>query len=321
MENKQHIEKKGLHERNKHRFMYDFEALSESFLELKPYVSPNKYGNLSVDFANPEAVLALNKAILKYHYSIANWNIPKAYLCPPIPGRAEYLHHLADILAVDNQNIIPIGDTVRILDIGVGANCIYPIIGRCEYGWQFVGSDIDKIAIQAAEKIIAENEALNGGVECRLQSSKINIFKNIIKPDEYFESVICNPPFHASLEEATYGTQRKLRNLGKHTGKKPVLNFGGQNSELWYEGGELGFISNMIKESDSFRSQCFWFSSLVSKQENVDKIYYLLEKQKVFDVKTIYIEIGNKISRIIFWTFLNDAQQAAWIAKRKKMLL
>jgi 23S rRNA (adenine1618-N6)-methyltransferase len=27
---------------------------------------------------------------------------------------------------------------------------------------------------------------------------------------------------------------------------KPVLNFGGHNAELWCEGGELGFVTQMI---------------------------------------------------------------------------
>ena len=304
--------KKGLHERNKHRFLYDFAALIADFPDLKKFVAVNKYGNESVDFADPAAVKALNKALLKHHYQIDNWNIPEDYLCPPIPGRAEYLHYIADILSEDNKGVIPRGKEIRILDIGVGANCIYPIIGHQEYGWSFVGSETDPIALKSAEKIVKENAALKGAVECRLQPSKNAMFKNIIAPNEKFDVVMSNPPFHASMEEATKGTERKLRNLGKQQEGKPVLNFGGQSSELWCKGGEIAFISNMIFESVHFKSQCFWFSTLVSKFDNLEKIYATLERVNAVEGMTIMIQIGNKISRIVFWTFLNKKEQAEW---------
>jgi 23S rRNA (adenine1618-N6)-methyltransferase len=304
--------KKGLHSRNKHRFLYDFPALILDFPELKNFVSVNKYGNESVDFADPNAVKALNKALLKHHYQISNWDIPTDYLCPPIPGRAEYLHYIADILAEDNKGVIPRGQQIRVLDIGVGANCIYPIIGHQEYGWSFVGSETDSIALKSAETIVAQNPVLKDAVECRLQTTKNAIFKGIINENEKFDVVMSNPPFHASMEEATKGTERKLRNLGKQVEGKPVLNFGGKSSELWCKGGEIAFITNMIFESVHFKKQCFWFSTLVSKHENLDKIYDTLERVNAEEGTTIMIQIGNKISRIVFWTFLNKKEQAEW---------
>ena len=315
---KPEIEKKGLHPRNKHRFNYDFAVLTTVFPPLKPFVSLNKYGNESIDFANPQAVKALNKALLNHDYGVENWDIPNAYLCPPIPGRAEYIHHIADILSASNSDKIPIGNQIRILDIGIGANCIYPIIGHREYDWQFVGSDVDTISIQSAEKIIASNVVLKGAIECRLQTSKEHIFKNIIQSDDFFDCTICNPPFHASLAEATKGTKRKLNNLGKAKQGKPILNFGGQNAELWCEGGEIAFINTLISESQMFKTQCLWFSTLVSKNENVGKVYASLKKAKVFEVKTITMEIGNKLSRIVFWSFFDKKQQADWHTKPMK---
>ena len=307
------IEKKGLHPRNKHKNAYDFDALSNTLPELKSFITINKYGNASIDFANPKAVKALNKALLKYFYGIDNWDIPPAYLCPPIPGRAEYVHHIADVLYGENLDTIPNNKQIRILDIGVGANCIYPIIGHQAYGWHFIGADIDKVAIQSAEKIVADNPVLENAIECRLQISSDHIFKNIILPADFFDCTMCNPPFHTSLKEATKGTQRKLHNLGKQKNGKTLLNFGGQNSELWCMGGEIAFITKMILESSAFKSQCIWFSSLVSKSENLKKIYFTLKSVNVFEVKTIHTEIGNKMSRIVFWTF--------WKVDEREMLI
>ncbi|MBC7494605.1 MAG: RlmF-related methyltransferase, partial [Flavobacterium sp.] len=119
-------EKTRLHVRNKHRERYNLKALIESVPELAQYVSLNIYNDESIDFFNPEAVKALNKALLKHHYQIDHWNIPPNYLCPPIPGRADYIHYIADLLCGSNYGKIPKGNLVTCLDIGVGANCVYP---------------------------------------------------------------------------------------------------------------------------------------------------------------------------------------------------
>jgi len=294
---------KTLHPRNQHNGNYDFETLTRALPELKQFVSLNKFGNESIDFANPDAVRALNKALLKQYYNIRYWELPKTNLCPPIPGRADYIHYIADILAENHNGVIPTGSGVKILDIGVGANCIYPIIGHQEYGWTFVGTEVDKPAKLTAENIINHNPELKNSISIRLQQNKRQIFKGIIQPEERFDMTICNPPFHNSKEEATKGTQRKLKNLGKATEGKPVLNFSGQNNELWYEGGELAFITNMIYESVHFKTQCQWFSSLVSKKENLKPLYTILKKVNAATVKTIEMEQGNKISRILVWRF------------------
>ena len=298
-------EKSGLHTRNLHRFRYNFDELIKSCSNLKSFVFINKYESQTIDFSNPDAVKMLNKAILKHFYGISHWEIPPNYLCPPIPGRADYIHYIADLLALSNIGIIPRGKTVKVLDIGVGANCVYPIIGNSVYGWEFVGSDIDSNAIKNAHEIILKNPLLTGSIELRFQPSAVNIFKGIIMEDEVFDASICNPPFHTSLEEATKGTRRKINNLTGHTSKTPTLNFGGQNAELYCEGGEEKFVEQMIEESSKVPKNCVWFTSLISKKEHLPSMYKMLKKVKVVEFKTIDMAQGQKISRIIAWTFWN----------------
>lgn len=309
-------EKDILHPRNRHRSRYDFPELITSLPELHPFVAINSHGGESIDFSDPEAVKMLNKALLKHFYGIATWDIPANYLCPPIPGRADYVHYLADLLAESNGGIVPKGKSIKGLDIGIGANCIYPIIGHQEYGWSFTGSDIDPGAIKAARAIISANPQLVNAISCRQQSNKQHIFNGLIKPGETFDFTMCNPPFHGSAAEAQSGTQRKLKNLGKHKGKETVLNFGGQNAELWYEGGEVAFIRKMIEESTAIASQCLWFSSLVSKSANLPFLYGALQRAGAAEVKTIEMAQGQKISRFVAWTFLDKSQQLNWQKKR-----
>jgi 23S rRNA (adenine1618-N6)-methyltransferase len=310
-------EKTNLHPRNAHRQSYNFKALVKSSPELADFVVINRYGNTSVDFADPHAVKALNRALLLHFYKLKYWDIPDNYLCPPIPGRADYIHYAADLLRAFNDNVIPVGKRIAVIDIGTGANLVYPIIGNKEYGWSFVGSEIDPLAVIAADKIIKANPTLAEAVECRMQKSTYNIFQNVVKPGEQFDLSICNPPFHASAHEADTATQRKLEKMGRGH-EQPVKNFGGQSAELWTPGGEEAFINRMIKESITLKKDIFWFTTLVSKKETLPGITESLKAANVFDMKVVGMSQGQKISRIIAWTFLNEAEQEEWKIKRFK---
>jgi len=309
-------EKTSLHPRNKHRERYDFPELIKTDPELEVHVFNNPYGDLSVDFSKPDAVRALNRALLKHFYRIPHWDIPADYLCPPIPGRADYIHYLADLLGSSNYKVIPAGRTVKGLDIGIGANCVYPIIGHQEYGWTFIGSDIDPNAIKAARAIIAANPELGNSTICRQQNNKQHIFKGIVKPGELYDFTICNPPFHASAEEARAGTTRKLQNIGRHKERTTILNFGGKDTELWYEGGEAAFIRNMIMESRDISQQCLWFTTLVSRSQNLPFVYAMLDVVKPAAIKTVEMAQGQKISRFVAWTFFDIPAQQDWAKKR-----
>lgn len=316
-----------LHPRNKHQGRYDLPLLAEKSPELTGFITENQYGNLTLDFHNPAAVKALNRALLQQYYGIAHWNIPDNYLCPPIPGRADYIHHLADLLAQDNDCVIPKGKKIRALDIGVGANCIYPIVGSREYGWSFVGAELDTVALNAAAVIVEANPSLKPLVQLRRQPDSMDIFNNIIKPGELFDLTLCNPPFHASSQDAAAGSQRKLDNLnrgksqvkiraGKTSVNKPDLNFGGQNSELWCAGGEAAFIQRMIGQSRELGRQCYWFSSLVSKKENLPAIYRSLKQAGASRVETVSMAQGQKVSRFVAWSFLGKSRRQQWREER-----
>lgn len=309
--------KSQLHPRNKHRNGYDFRKLQQILPELSTVIIKNQYGNLTINFADPIAVKLLNKALLLAYYQLIFWDIPDNYLCPPIPGRADYIHYLADLLAEDYQGNIPCGKTIHVLDIGVGANAIYPIIGHAEYGWTFVGSDINATALKMAQLLAQANPNLQHALRCRLQKNTNSIFNHIIKPNEQFALTLCNPPFHASSVEAQTAARRKLQNLGQlyDNAQPTILNFAGQQTELWCEGGERAFIGNMIRESKQYQHQCLWFSTLVSKQETLSFIRQQLKNVNVIESRVIKMSQGQKISRFVAWTFLNKAVRIAFINK------
>ncbi len=309
-------EKKRLHIRNRNRDRYDLNALVVVTPELEQHIKPNKHGEASVDFSDPIAVKLLNKALLHHYYGIKHWEFPDKNLCPPIPGRADYLHYMADLLAENNFGHIPKGDMITCFDIGVGANCIYPIIGVVEYGWHFIGSDIDPKSIESANHIINANPQLKGKVEIKLQENRKDVFYGIINREDQIDLAICNPPFHSSSENALKGTQRKVRNLHGVKEAAPKLNFEGIQDELICEGGEAKFIQNMVRESKNYANNCYMFSTLVSKKSNLKWIKKSLEKLMASQIKVIPMGTGNKSSRVVAWSFLTKDERKIWRESR-----
>lgn len=310
-------EKASLHPRNRHQGRYDFPLLIKSTPELGAFVVINPYGKESIDFANPAAVRVFNRALLKAFYGVAHWDIPENYLCPPVPGRGDYVHFLADLLAQNHEGEIPRGAAIQVLDIGVGANCIYPLIGHGDYRWQFLGSDIDSTAIATAKTIVQAN-GLHSAIRLRQQANPKHILKDLLDSTERFDLTMCNPPFHASLEESLSGSRRKWRALGKADPKRklPVLNFGGQAAELWCEGGEIRFVTQLVNESIAVAKQVLWFSTLVSKASNLPLIQTALKKAGVQESQVVEMSQGQKRSRFVAWTFQTKAQQQAWREER-----
>ncbi|SMQ91851.1 Ribosomal RNA large subunit methyltransferase F [Raoultella ornithinolytica] len=303
-------QKPGLHPRNRHHQRYDLPALCQAHPELQGFITLNPVGEQTIDFANPLAVKALNKALLAHFYAVKHWDIPDGFLCPPVPGRADYIHHLADLLALDTGTI---PENASILDVGTGANLIYPLIGAHEYGWRFTGSEISAEAIASAQAIINANPGLSRQIRLRRQKESGAIFSGIIHKNECFDATLCNPPFHDSAASAQAGGERKRRNLG--LGADSVMNFGGQQQELWCEGGEVAFITQMIRESQQFGRQVKWFTSLVSRGDNLPPLYRALTEAGAMKVVKKEMAQGQKQSRFIAWTFMDEAKRRRPLAR------
>lgn len=295
-----------MHKNSLHTNSYDFELLTKNHEALKSHVFVNDYQNQTIDFSNPEAVKALNTALLYTHYDVKFWEFPDKNLCPPIPSRADYIHHLADLLRRSHLE-----SDVKVLDIGVGASCIYPLLGNSIYNWSFVGSDIDEKSLQIAQKIIDKNN-LENVIELRLQRDYQHILKGILNPSDKFTASVCNPPFFKSQADALDATKTKLKGLGNKS-DKVIRNFSGTPKELCYAGGEKAFLHNYLYESSQFPKQCYWFTSLVSNVSHVRSMEASLKKLGATEFRVLDMIQGNKVSRVVAWSFLTEKEQNDWI--------
>ncbi|MCB0383355.1 MAG: RlmF-related methyltransferase, partial [Psychroserpens sp.] len=191
-----------------------------------------------------------------------------------------------------------------------GASCIYPLLGYSAYKWNFIASEVDKLAFENAQQIINKNN-LNNHIELRFQNESQHILKGILSSSEKITATLCNPPFYKSEAEANEITERKLKGLGKSTnGLK--RNFSGTANELWYPGGEKAFLHNYLYQSSLLKTNCFWYTSLVSKKELVKSMQSSLKKLGATKFTTLHMSLGNKISRVVAWTFLSEKEQNDW---------
>ena len=238
------FEQKGPHPRNVFKGSYDMDKLCQAYPPLQSYVvypndnakanskSSKKAPNRpTIKFADPNAVRALNTALLVADYNIKpNYAeiLPRNALVPPVPGRADYIHHLADLLGEQDGNI-PEGSSVRGLDIGTGASVIYPLVATSTYGWTMVASEINLPSLQSARRIIQENR-LENLIDLRQQESEENIFAGIFEPKEEIDFVMCNPPFFPSLEAFQAENARKIKGLARGGMNKRSRSISGKRS-------------------------------------------------------------------------------------------
>ena len=279
-----------MHKKNPFAADYDFDNLIKHNEALAKYVFPNKQGTKTIKFGDQRAVKALNKALLKTQFDV-HWDIPKGFPCPPIPGRLDYLLNIADLLPEKE---------IKMLDIGTGANMIYPILATRHFGWHCTASELNPDSIKHAAQIISNNPSLSS-VELRVQSDPKLILENIIEPDDKFDVMVCNPPHFKSLEDAQKHNQRKVRNLSSK--KREKLNFAGRSNELWTPGGEAAFIQTLAEESVQFMDQVGWFTSLISRNDSVRGITEMIDAIPRTEVKVVEMTQGIKASRFVAWRF------------------
>ena len=276
-----------MHAKNRYRRKHDLRALCRLEPELTAYLRSTPDGHATLDFTASRAVYLLNRTLLKRDYGLQHWDLPTGYLTPAVPGRLDYIHLLADLVP----------QTRRVLDIGTGASLIYPILGAREYGWKFVGTDVNPRSIKVARAIEQFNTVL-GGIEVRQQHRELQVFTDVLLPGEWFDVSMCNPPFYADRPTAVNAGRSKWTKLGK---RDRGLTFAGHDAELTTTGGEARFLRTMIAESSNYRGQVGWFTSLVSKRGYLGAAQQQLAALGVAEVQVVELAQGNKRMRVLAW--------------------
>ncbi len=290
----------GFHPKNQHRGNYPFEQLAETNPTLRKFLVPKSKGiGVTLDFSNTEAVRCLNQSILQHFYGIIDWRIPPGYLCPAVPGRIDYLHHLKDLITpLNSQKVV-------MLDIGTGANGIYALLAASHFDWSGIAVDVNPGALKNVKSILSANPTIESNIELRLQTEGTQILSGVIEPQDRISVTICNPPFYDSETASNLAHQKRHQTHQKRSlPSDPLIrSMQGRSPELIYPGGEVEFVKKLIRESSGFRKQISWFTTLLSKASSLNLLESELTKANVSEIRIIPMKHGNKTTRILAWRY------------------
>ncbi|KAG0478868.1 hypothetical protein HPP92_013587 [Vanilla planifolia] len=252
----------------------DFGLLASLYPSFKQFVFSSRSGRPAIDWKDYNATRELTRVLLLHDHGI-NWWIPDGQLCPTVPNRLNYIHWIDDLLSSD---LIPKRQTsnskVKGFDIGTGANCIYPLLGASLLGWEFVGSEKDE----------SQGQELK---ECGTVQPPVLV--GVVKEGETFDFCICNPPFFESIEEA---------------GLNPKTSCGGTTEEMVCPGGEITFVTQIIKDSVVLKCSFRWFTVMIGRKINLKSLMSKLREVGVSIVKTTEFVQGRTARWGLAWSFM-----------------
>ncbi len=293
-----------MHARNRFRDGYDFQQLVAASPLLAPFVKLNAYGDVSIDYAVLAAVAALNRALFTSAYGADELGCAARLFVSPVPGRSDYLHHLADPLAGRDPSAIPRGPSVATRHRCRRQLRLSPSLAQAATAGAS-SARTSSVACEWARKLAKANTAVADLIECRLQPSPTDCFNGVVVPGERFTASMCNP------RRSTYRPRTRPPQPDAAAESRWPPASGGAHVKLWWvggrtlcDGGELGFRAADDHQSSAVPDRCRWFTTLVSKSGIPASSLRGAATRKLADVKTIGMGQGQKQSRILAWTFI-----------------
>jgi 23S rRNA (adenine1618-N6)-methyltransferase len=289
----------------------DFAALAATHPRLLPYLVETKDGRRTIDFASWDATVELNRALLDTFYGVKHWDVPRGHLCPPAANRANYVHWIEDLLELSrpaSASASAAGPAVVGLDVGVGASCVYPLIGASLNGWRFVGIDVTDVAVASARANAEANVAIRHLIEIRdartfslrrRDSARDgSVILPAIEEDERFAFCMCNPPFF-DLDRSASERRRPNR----------ASDFGGSDAETACPGGERAFTARIFEDSLLLRDRVHWYTTMCGKKETVKHLRRALASReaRVAAVRTTVFRQGKTARWGVAWSFAESA--------------
>ncbi|KRY16302.1 Methyltransferase-like protein 16 [Trichinella patagoniensis] len=207
----------------------NFAELALQYPDFRQHCAIDIYGKVNFNFKNPDAIRALTNVLLKKDFGLSI-EIPPDSLVPRIPGRLNYIHWLQDLAASHFPD-----ESVRCIDIGSGASCIYPLLGAKVCGWKFIAVEKLPDAIECARKNVLKNN-LQNLISVVEVDGPINLY-NVVEQlgaEMICSFCMCNPPFFDSQRKEGPGNLSfPSRRPAPHSCTV------GRHEEMFADGGEV----------------------------------------------------------------------------------
>ncbi len=209
-------QKPGLHPRNRHQHRYDLAALCQTTPELTSFLIRTPAGEQSVDFANPQAVKRSIRRCWRIFMPLHTGTFRQGFMSAGAWSCGLYPSSGGSAWRNDREYSGAGNYSGR----GVGANCIYPLIGVHEYGWRFTGSEVSDAAMSSAQAIIQANTGLSRAIRLRRQKIRrpflqVSFIKMNFMTQRFVTRLFTTPPPQparaASVSAAIWGRIKMMR--------------------------------------------------------------------------------------------------------------
>lgn len=277
----------------------------------------------SLKLFDPKSRLFFARLMLKKYFDVQKYPLPLGYLIPNVSGRFYSLILLKKLIEKKEAEQLQSGNSIisktqvealffereekrvhkngqkrRIIDLGVGANCIFPLLAAKAFDWKVLGFEKNEKSYKIAQEIITSNNLEKEiTLECNATYERL-IFDFFTKfrsgeEDHVHDALICNPPFYFNFKDF-----KKRKRKG----------FTGKPHEVICEGGEVRFAKSLITESEMLRKKIRWFSLYLSEKSSMFALKRKLDSlDSVSRVFHRIIPLGKKKRFFLAWTFKADA--------------
>ena len=298
-----------MHERNRYRECPpDFVLLAST----RPGLRQHLVGHgawATLNWQEPVACIELTKALLEADFGLS-WDLPVDRLCPTIPQKLNYIHWVEDLVSLSPEAA---GSSVRGIDVGTGASCIYPLLGAAMHPeWRFVATEVDPRSHASATANVARN-GLQTRIAVRtadpaaatvlrgpwLDEPSAGAAASAADDDagttpllqQRYTFCMCNPPFFTSMDEAASNPSTACR---------------GQEIEMVTPGGEVAFVGRMIEDSMHLREEIRWYTSMLGRKNSLRELLAKLRQAGIVNVRTTEFFQGKTTRWAIAWSFSDD---------------
>ncbi|KAL9713829.1 hypothetical protein Ac2012v2_003440 [Leucoagaricus gongylophorus] len=190
--------------------------------------------------------------------------------------------------------------TIHGIDIGTGASAIYPLLAcKMEPSWNFIATEIDDESLKYAEHNIETNKLGDRIKLMRASPDGPILFPLEDHSGPPFDFIMCNPPFYTSRAE--------IAHLAEFKELPPSSVCTGSENEIIYPpGGEVAFISQMIRESERYKEKCRWFTSMIGIVSTMFEIVTMLREYPVRTYAMTEFVQGQTRRWGIAWSFTKE---------------
>ncbi|KAF8990550.1 hypothetical protein BDQ17DRAFT_1333412 [Cyathus striatus] len=162
--------------------------------------------------------------------------------------------------------------------------------------WEMVATEIDPHSFSFAEHNIESNN-----LSSRIRLQKASTDKPILFPlqesrSQTFDFTMCNP-----LLQQRGGNTRSADT--KELPPNSVCLHRRRSRNDIRPGGEAKFVGQMVQESEMFRTQCKWYTSMLGKMSSVSQIVQMLKERDITNYAITQFVQGQTRRWAVAWSY------------------